>query len=586
MIRKNQNKTYGAQELGQIIEFLGKDFPLTTYDRILPTGTQEVAPMLRFVSASLAVVILGAFAAGQQSATPWEVTMQQESSAASNISVVNQCRNRHTFQLQTVSTPFLQIERLQVQVTGKQTVDVPVRFSTVGLAAGLHHGQVTVACLTCKNEPTCKQDHEVLQIHLNVTPRDPPQQPPAVEPKPPKPYPHNLPDKTDENTSDRKVNVSVALDNFLRGPCPERASDCDVLRSRAAVLYESAALAKEMANRSNERADAVEKSAEAAEKDAAAAEKIAAPAASDYAARVNGQEYSSADIAYLEQLRQKNNSDLAAGRITVAEHQRRANELTAKKAREERLAREAELKKEAEAKRREAENARAAAATARNGANEAASFAASAEAAAASAVAEYERCLKELADRCRRESEALEAEEKRKADELAAVEREKVQAAIQRKNEEDARSRLAQEREYLLDNIKRLGLISSSPFKDIPGGFDAVIAKIIPDILGKTVEQWVATVTGSAAEVVAGGPVPAGSAQAVGGIYQIGAALLDPCKRAGMQQTVARLQRMRNPRTGRSYNLVEALDKTDKMCKLLSELKEKVEAIKRASERK
>ncbi|HMQ04464.1 MAG TPA: hypothetical protein PKD26_11155 [Pyrinomonadaceae bacterium] len=542
--------------------------------------------MSRFVSAFAAVVILGVFAVGQQPAAPWAVTMQQESSAASNISVVNQCRNRHTFQLQTVNAPFLQIERPQVEVTGKQTVDVPVRFSTVGLTAGVHQGQVTVVCRTCKNEPTCMQDHEVLQIQLNVTPRDPPQQTPAAEPPPPSPIPPKPSVQTEGTTSDRKASFNVILDSFLKGPCPEKAADCDVLRSRPTSLADSAALEKEKASRSDVRAEAAERSAEAAEKDAAAAEKLAEPASSDYAARVNGQEYSSADIAFLERLRQKNNSDLAAGRISVAEHQRRANELTAKKAREERLAREAELKKEAEAKRQEAATARAAAATARRGANEAASSAASAEAAAASAVAEYERCLKEIADRCRRESEAIAAKEKRKADELAAVERAKEQAANQRRNEEEARKRLAQNREYLLDNIKRLGLISSSQFKDVPGGFDAVIDKIIPDILGKTVEQWVAAVTGAAAEAVAGGPIPAGSVQAIGGIYQIGAALLDPCKRAGMQQTVARLQRMRNPRTGRNYNLVEALDKTDKMCNLLTELKDKVEAIKHASERK
>lgn len=61
----------------------------------------------------------------------------------------------------------------------------------------------------------------------------------------------------------------------------------------------------------------------------------------------------------------------------------------------------------------------------------------------------------------------------------------------------------------------------------------------------------------------------------------IAAALMDPCTQAGMRKTVERLQGMTNPKTDRRYTLNEALDKTEKMYKLLNDLKAKIDAIKK-----
>ena len=54
-------------------------------------------------------------------------------------------------------------------------------------------------------------------------------------------------------------------------------------------------------------------------------------------------------------------------------------------------------------------------------------------------------------------------------------------------------------------------------------------------------------------------------------------ALLDPCTQAGMRKTVERLEERTNPKTGSSHTLLEALTKTDEMCRTLRQLKARAE---------
>ncbi len=513
---------------------------------------------------------------------PWNVSLTADTTAASTITVANQCRSEHEFQIQTQNAPFLTVSVPRVQVAGGQTRVVAVQFNTNGLAPGQHSGQANVVCLTCRREPTCTQDREVLQIALTVTPKQP--QPSPTNPPGMSPQAVNIP--ASEVEKRRLIpRVTDALSAFLKGPCPDKENECEKLRQRAAELEQTASEAQASANAAKQAADDAEKKAANAEKAARDAERAAQTGPTGGTIAADGETFSEADNAWLEQKRQKLLDDWKSGKISAEEQQAKRAELSGpdalKKAREERLAKQAELKKEAEAKRREADAARAAAEKERKAADEAQKAADEAKRAADKALEEYKKCLKEIEDECRRQTAAREAEERRRRDAEAAVAAAAEKEAAKKKADEEAAKTRAAEQAYLLDNIKKLGLISSSPYKDTPGAFDALIDKVIPDILGKTAEQWVNEMATMAAEEVGKAPVPLSTIQAIGGLYQVAAALLDPCTAAGMSRTVERLQKMTNPKTNRNYTLDEALDKTEKMCRLLNELKAKIDAIKK-----
>lgn len=511
----------------------------------------------------------------------WNVTLAPNASAQSNLSVVNQCRQKHTFEIQKQNVPFLNISQNQVQVGGGQTVNVPVQFSAQNMAAGAYQGQVTVVCLTCRSEPTCTQDREVLQVVLNVaSPQN--QANPANQPS-------NNPSNQIQIPKEKIPRVTSVYADFLaKGLCA--APDCDKLRQAAAEKEAAANEAQKQADAAKTKADAAEKAAKDAEAAAAKATKAAQPNPEGGTIKVGGETYSQADSAFLEAKKKKLMDDWKAGKITAEEHQRLRKELSGadalKKAREERLAKEAELKKEAEKAKADAEKARADADKAKADADAAQKKADDAKKEADAALEELKKCLKAAEEECKRQEEAKAKEEKDKKDRDAKAAADATAAEKAKKDAEEAEKTRQAEISYLLGNIKTLGLISSSPFKDIPGGFDAVVDKIIPDILGKTAEQWVSEMASQTAEGVTGSPIPISSIQAIGGLYQVAAALLDPCTQAGMRKTVERLQGMINPKTDAKYTLNEALDKTEKMCELLKELKAKIEAIKKLQGKK
>ncbi len=551
--------------------------------------------LLFFVNLSLAQ---------QPASSPvWNVTLQPNSTASSNISVVNSCSQKHNFQIQPQNVPFLNINQNQVQVNGGQTVSVPVQFNTQNMSPGNYRGQVFMICLTCRSEPTCNQDREVLQLVLNVAP------PAANQPNdPPNPGPQNPPgnpaagnppnagtttgDSWDSIPKKKIPLVSAIFDGFLKGPCAIMEIDCEKLRLLAAQAEAGAADAQAKADAAKAAAAQTEQKAKDAEEAARKAAALVQPEGPTNAV-VDGEGYTEADSAYLQTLRDRNNADLAAGKISTTQHQARANSLTTKVAREERLAEQAKLIKEAEEAKKKANAERAAA----NAANAAAAAvqgeADAAKQAAAAALEAYKKCLKQLEDECKRQQEAKAAAEKKKKEDEARVAAAASEAEKKKKEDEERAkaaaeraAALAAERDYLLDNIKKLGLISSTPFKDVPGAFDAVIDKIVPDILGKTVEQVVSEMVSGAADYTANGPIPIGSIQALGGLYQVMGAMLDPCTKEGELQTANRLTGMINPKTKppRNYTLEEGQVKTQKMCVLLKELKSKLQAVKAAQE--
>ncbi len=127
--------------------------------------------MIRFLSCTVLILVVAGAVIAQQPplSAPWNVTVKTNTVADSTLTVVNRCKKNHQFQIQLQNVPFLQLSQNQANVKGGATQVIPVKFDTRNLAPGNYQGQVLVICATCKSEPTCTQDQEVLRLNLNVT---------------------------------------------------------------------------------------------------------------------------------------------------------------------------------------------------------------------------------------------------------------------------------------------------------------------------------------------------------------------------------------------------------------------------------
>jgi len=510
---------------------------------------------------------------GQQAA--WNVEIAQNTTASSNLTVINQCRATHQFKLQRQNLPFLTFTQEQVQVVGGQTVNVPARFDTVGLGLGRHQGQLVIACLTCKNELGCTQDKDVLNVIVNVT--SPPV--PTVKPTP-KPSPtsggttfNGPPRMTDQPTWQLNArNTGLLFDSFVAGGCVNLAGDCEKLRQKAADLEAAAAQAQRKADEARKAANEAEAAATKAEADAKKAADASKPADSGGSITSDGETFEGADSAWLEEKKKKLFEDWKAGRITAEQHQAQRAALSGtealRKAREERLANEAKLKKEADEARaaadkarRDADKAKADAAAAQKGADEA-------KAAADKALEEYKKCLKAIEDECAR----VAAEKKKKDDEARA-------AAVaqgekdKKKRDEEARSAAQQaEIDYLLDNFKRLGLITHLPNAKIPDALDPAF-DALQKITGESIRNFLQQVAGQ----VGGGPIDPNYINALGEAYKAMSALFNMRTKAGLERVHRLLTtKIINPKTGKVYTEDQAWNKIKRMEDLMDKIKAKL----------
>jgi hypothetical protein len=499
----------------------------------------------------------------------WNVNLQPNTSARSNVEVINQCQRTHNFKVEFPNVPFLQpTAPTELQVKGGKSVQLPVVFNTNGMAVGTYQGEVLVICQTCKKEPTCTQDREKLPVILTVgNPNPPTSTSPTNQTNPTTSTTPTI--KPTSDKSDKKGDAPTVSDN----PCDKLKRECGDLQRIAAEKEAAAAAAQSNADKLKKQAEEAEKKAKETEEAAKKAAEMAQPAPTGGTISADGNTFSQADNAALEAKKKKLFDDWKAGKITAEEYQHKQKELSGpealKKAQAERLANEAKLKKEAEEAKQKAEAERKAADEAKRAADEAQKTADKAKKEADEARKKAEDCLKNAAEECARwEKEKREkAEAERKAAETAAQKKRDEEA--RQKAEEDAKAKQLAHQKYLIDNIKQLGLISSKKFTEVPGIWDwlpAILEKPVGDLLeeaGKT-------------------PIPTDVIKAIGGLYNVLASLLDPCTQAGKRKTVERLQKMINPKTNAKYTLDEALQKTEDMCKLLKELKSKVEQLKKA----
>ena len=546
--------------------------------------------MLKTLSILISIFIFAAGLLAQTEKPAWNVTLETNKTARSNLTVQNRCKKKHRFSIDLQNVPFLELSQNQVEVSGGKNVNVPVRFNTTNIRPNRYEGQVLVICQTCKSEPTCTQDRETLPVILNVSggtsapsvstnqgnsnqnsttgdtrtagqnsaTTDPNTNPWSLSPK-------NNPIALHKVKLKDNQDVVVPLPVDKANPCEQT---CDDLRQIANDKEAAAIGAQEAADKAREPADAAEKAATVAEENAKNAAEAAKDDPSDYKARVNEQEYSSADVAYRIRLQAGINAAHAAGQISNAEHERQTKANTTKKAREERLKNKAKLKEEAKAAKAAAEAARAAANAAKAAADAAQKAADEAKKAAEDARKAYNDCVAKFAEECKKLKKLQQEAKEREA---AAIRL----AAEEKRREEAVRAEQIRQLEhdkYLIDNIKKLGLIGHKVVSDVPS-----LWQWLPSIMQVPV--------GMIAEYVGRTPIPTDVFVAMGKLYSAFGAFLNPCyANSGGRQTEFRLRKMINPKTGNLYTETEAAKKVEDMCKFLKNLKTRLAEVKRIQE--
>ncbi|MFZ0751625.1 MAG: hypothetical protein WAM70_19855, partial [Pyrinomonadaceae bacterium] len=490
----------------------------------------------------------------------------------------------------------------QANVKGGQTQVVPVKFDTRNLELGVYKGQVLVNCVSCKSEPTCTQDREVLQVVLTVTAAPPGAgQPPGPQPpgsgQPPgtsgaPTTPTNVPPTTQPPTAGTPSQTPTQGGNpgtpllpivptSNQDPCAALKEDCEKLRLIAQEKQAAADAAQKEADDAKARAEQAERDAKAAKE---AADKAARAAQPNSGGKItaDGETFDQADSEWLDKKRDALFGEWQAGKISAEEHQKQREALSGadalRKAREERLAKEAELKKEAEKAKAAADQARAAADKAKADADAAQKKADTAKKEADAARKKLDDCEKKVKEECRKLEEAKAA-----ADAKAAA----AAAAAEKKRKEDEERRLtaeknAKERQehlaYLIDNINKLELIKYSlDYKDIPGATDFFF-DFVQKVTGRTVRDFLQSVTGSIGEI------PEDYIKLIGVSYKNLGVLLNPCTEGGRRATEARLMGMTNPKTRKNYTEDEAREKTWQMCEVLRDFKSKIEELHRLTE--
>lgn len=102
----------------------------------------------------------------------WKITFVADSVGKSKISVQNRCRQTHDFAITGRNVPFLDFDKRKVSVRGGSTENVSVSVDTSKLSRRSYQGEVTLFCLTCAKERSCRQSRDVLNVTLNVVTKE------------------------------------------------------------------------------------------------------------------------------------------------------------------------------------------------------------------------------------------------------------------------------------------------------------------------------------------------------------------------------------------------------------------------------
>ena len=485
----------------------------------------------------------------------WRVTLESGQVAPSTFTAQNRCKREHGFNIELENLSFLSFGQMELTVKGGKNKTIPVSFDTNGLTPAVYSGKVTVICVTCKKEPGCTQDREILPVFLTVT-GDP------------------LSNPTSGNKSENTISGETVPNADPSNPCDRLKDKCEDLR-RAADEKEAVAVGVEAAAATARgKADQLASAAKTAREAADAAEAAAKPPASTGGGAItsDGETFTTADEKWLSDKRAKVNADYQSGKITVQQYQSRRNALSGRaalrQARQERIANAARLRREAAAAKTKAEQAQGAADGAETAAEAVETAARDARAAADAARKTYDDCVEKVAAECR-EWKRLQEEARKSAE---AAEAARIEAEKRRKVEELIEKRAREKLEYQLLMIKRLGLIDSSGITEVTGIWDW-----LPDILEEPV--------GGFFEGLSQSPIPISTLTALGNTYGIAGKWKDPCYGLGYSKTVERLQREIDPATRRPYQLNAAQNLADDLCVIIGGIRARAEAIHRAGKR-
>jgi len=505
--------------------------------------------MIRFITPILFILLfaLASFAQTPNEKPAWNVTMQANKTAPSNLTVQNRCRKTHKFDIQLQNLSFLELSRNEVKVKGGRDFNLPVMFNTVNLTPQTYQGQVVVLCKTCKKEKTCTQDREVLPVILNVT---------------------GLVNATVVK-KDGDDKVASPSDNS-KDPCKEKCQD---LLTASNDKDSAAKTAQDAANSAKDTADKLDDSAKTAEDAAKKAEDMAKDDIRTDRAIINGEKFTTADTEYRIKLQGAINAAHKAGKISDKEHERQTKANTNRKARDERLKNLAKLRKEAKEARDKADAARRKADKARSDADTEQKAADDAKKEADDARSAYNDCVKKAKEECekikaaeaKKIADAKVAEEKRLAD-IKVAEDARIAAEKKKAAEERDRQKQKEEDERLVKLIKKMKLIDKEVGK-VPGIWDW-----LPEVAQVPVGMFL--------EQQAGVPIPTDVLKALGGLYGLVANIRNPCNDGvGRPRIEARLRKMTNEKTGRLYTEGEAAQEVTNMCNLMNRVKANVKAL-------
>lgn len=518
--------------------------------------------MCKFFGYAVFILVLSCISFAQQpDQTPlFDVKLEANTTARSTITTQNRCKKKHNFELKLENITFIEIAEPNVSVAGGKNKVIPIVFNTMNMTPAVYEGNILVICLTCKSEPTCTQDRSVLPVRLTI------------------PGNTAVPVQTAVNTS----NINS------QDPCEKLRRNCDGLSQIADAKKASADAKQADADAARNKADTAEQAAKDAEKAAQDAEdltKVDPP--SGRGSVDGGQEYTTADSAFLEQMNAQVNADYQSGKISVEEHQRRLKENTIEKARQERIKNEARLKKEAKEAKDNADKARVNADKANADANASQFVANKAKADAEAARKAFEDCFKKAEDECNKLKSQLEAE-RRKADEerrnaeaaekrklaeesrLASEERQRKEAdeksrAREEQSRQAAEDRATKERERLRTLYRQmyeLGFISNPEFEE-----NKVYLGFLLNFVENSVEKTIET-----------NFIPKDVLRAFRNMTLI----RNPCgSNIVKQEAWDKLESMINPRTGQKYTNSEAQDVLNEMCKLLRRLGARQDELKK-----
>ncbi|MBN2321454.1 MAG: hypothetical protein JXR49_20415 [Acidobacteria bacterium] len=488
----------------------------------------------------------------------WDVKLEEGQRRPTTITVQNRCHRTHDFKIGKQNLPFIEFtDQTELKVEGGANAVFPIFFNTHGIEAGLHAGEVHVNCLSCGGEPGCTQDKTVLPVRLTI----------------PAPAPVGAGSPTGMTLADYLAET--------KDPCTALPKPCEELRQAAWEAESQAAALEASARGARAKADAAEKTAGDLETDAARKTKEAQPpdeGDSWIEDPATGRRLTRVDLQLKRVALREAWDSYRSGEITAEEMEGKWKEMDglegADRLREKLEQGLKQKAKEATEATKKANEARGAANAAKQSADTAGNAAGTARAAAGNARRAYEECVSQWRAECAR----IAAEKKRREEEARKkAEEDRKKAEKEKRDQELAAIRAARQaanakkrreyREYLLNNIRELSLMPSA-VSEVPGLWDE-----LPDILERPVGDFL--------EETARIPIPTDTLKALGGLYGIASALLDPCNPTGMGRTVMRLGEMTNPRTGGNYQTRDAMKKTEQMCRMLRGLKARIEASRR-----